>query len=903
MVTQSYDVFLSFTWSDIVEVEKLDKAMRAAGLSVFRDSLGIKSFDGITAELRAALASSKVLLAYYSRRFPTRYACQWELTSAYLAAQSRDIDPRRRVLVVNPEHDGNHIGPVQLQDAAYAARPRNDVEMAKVVARVEEMVQATPTLLGTAHSAAPLLPRLLHPRRFVGRYKELWQIHSALHARELPPSVPPVSSAMAVLRGLPGMGKTSLAEQYAFLFRDAYPGGVHWTGPLGATDTRTQFHASVRQVATAMGLRVHGMSPQQIRTMVATRIDAAREPVLWIVDDVPSGLSAEVLNELIVPSSCVRTVLTTRTGTPHWPAPVVEVTGLSAEEGEALYDEIFDPADDSERAAVARLVERCGGHPMVITSSANSLRARQGALNGSDFVGLLDGAKSTVADVLRADIDRCGPIARHVLQLAAALSPAPIPPRLVREVIPHTALADAVEQLTHDGLLRRVGHDWDVHALVRGVAGTNDDLTRAAAHAVVELLPSNEIDHLHRHAAALAEHKCVPAAQRSRLLRAGLDWFREQGDIVAARASANRIIEDGAASADDRIAAARALIESGDYAKAAELCRPLAEPGPTHAGVWARLLLAQALDHLGHYDEANRWWPPAAPEWMTGRERLDAIVAIAVGHRLRGRFQQARDLLADEALDDRARLELARLLVVTGRVKPARQLAAEVIAGYDAPELLTHPLRLAAIGVQAEAELSMDLIELKVHDENWDRMEQELRATRDRLERLLGKESPLTVAAAVRCARVSVPRGRPKQALRELAELEPVVVSVFTERHPLCHWVRYSTAQANARLKQYDRAAQILRDLLRLQLATVGEYHPDTMMTQLDLGIALAMCGRKTEGEDLVIVAERRIGEALGWRADLRARAAVTKMLFLLPQAVWTLFGVIDRVWYPPDPE
>jgi hypothetical protein len=53
----------------------------------------------------------------------------------------------------------------------------------------------------------------------------------------------------------------------------------------------------------------------------------------------------------------------------------------------------------------------------------------------------------------------------------------------------------------------------------------------------------------------------------------------------------------------------------------------------------------------------------------------------------------------------------------------------------------------------------------------------------------------------------------------------------------------------------------------------------------------------------LVAVAERRIGEALSWRADLRARAAVTRRLFVLPQAAWSLFGLIDRKWWQPKPE
>src|SRR5436305_7122504 len=147
-----YDVFLSFTWSDTVEVEALERALQSVGLRVFRDR-EIRRFDGITEKLDAALAESKVLLAYYSRRFPTRYACQWELTSAFLAAQ-RSGDPRRRVLVVNPEADGNHVAPVELEDAAYAARPRDDREFAAIAERVAEMVRAAPGPLGTARSTA-----------------------------------------------------------------------------------------------------------------------------------------------------------------------------------------------------------------------------------------------------------------------------------------------------------------------------------------------------------------------------------------------------------------------------------------------------------------------------------------------------------------------------------------------------------------------------------------------------------------------------------------------------------------------------------------------------------------------------------------------------------------------------
>jgi hypothetical protein len=276
---------------------------------------------------------------------------------------------------------------------------------------------------------------------------------------------------------------------------------------------------------------------------------------------------------------------------------------------------------------------------------------------------------------------------------------------------------------------------------------------------------------------------------------------------------------------------------------------------------------------------------------------------MAVGRRMRGRFREALELLGTGDPDPRARLELARLRTITGDLKQARTIAEAIIHEHDTPDHERHPVRLEAIGVHAEAEMTLELTELKVHDEGWDALEAHLRSARDSLAGLLGNESPLTLAAGVRCARTSVTRGRPKRALREFAELDPRVRGVFGDHHPLHHWLRYSTAQAHAQLKQYEEVVGILRPLLGRQRETIGPHHPDTMMTQLDLGIALALTGHKAEASLLVTEAERRIGESLGWRSDLRTRAWVTRALMNLPVLVWQLFPHLDDLFGKKKPE
>src|SRR4051794_6895968 len=97
-----FDVFCSYAHADAAAVGRLVAALEAAGLEVYLDREEIPDFAGITGSIERGLARSKVLLAFYSEVYPTRRPCQWELTAGFLAAQ-REGDPRRRVLVVNPE--------------------------------------------------------------------------------------------------------------------------------------------------------------------------------------------------------------------------------------------------------------------------------------------------------------------------------------------------------------------------------------------------------------------------------------------------------------------------------------------------------------------------------------------------------------------------------------------------------------------------------------------------------------------------------------------------------------------------------------------------------------------------------------------------------------------------------
>src|SRR5262249_48571628 len=209
-------------------------ALRAEGLGVLVDDGRVEEFTGITQTVVAALARSKALLAHYSTRYPARPARQWELTAAFLAAE-RDGDPWRRVLCLNPEREVGHLAPAELAGARFSAYPADPAALPQLARQLRASLESITGPLGDAVPLRPPQPadRAVRPRRFVGRFRELWQLHTTLRSADDSASRPDGGGPVAVISGPPGIGKTTLAEHYALLFAGAYPGGIVRIGPLG----------------------------------------------------------------------------------------------------------------------------------------------------------------------------------------------------------------------------------------------------------------------------------------------------------------------------------------------------------------------------------------------------------------------------------------------------------------------------------------------------------------------------------------------------------------------------------------------------------------------------------------------------------------------------------------------
>ena len=676
---------------------------------------------------------------------------------------------------------------------------------------------------------------------FVGRHPMLRTVHHALGSRPV-----------VVLRGLPGTGKTTLAEQYARLF----PGQVLRTGPFGHLDPDDflpGFHlALARAAADRLDADVAGLDLDRLRGLLADRIGAAPGRVLVLVDDVPAGLPPAVLERLLVPAELVRTLVTSRFTPSPWAAETVDLPGLTPDESLRLVTAVRPLADDAEREAVLRFAARCDGHPMTLHTTA----AVPGPITGAEP----DSAPEAVRNLLR----ELGPLPRDLLRLGAVLAPAPLPPEVARAALGSPGATEfdaAVEDLVTHGFATRDGDDLRLQALAVEVAqGEFGELLGQAPEAVLD-------GGLLQHARVLADHA---SAHRVRLLRPVAAAFEDHGDPATAGEIHAAILSTGEATSADLTAAARVEIACGLHSEAVEHARAalalaVDEPGRLAAG----LIAAQALDGQGDYAEADRLF------WQAEPLPAGAQAAAARARRLRGHPRDAVTLLESAEPDDD--LERARSLLQAGDPRRARDVAAEVVARHQAAGCERHPRYAEAQLVHADAVLALGPADRKTD-----------------YARQYGPEHPLALAASVLADRARLAR-HPDAALKSLAATEQVVLRVFGDNNPLHLRIRHGMGLAHARLREFDRQADLLEGVVGPQIRLLGRSHPETVESRLDLGLALALSGRGPRERATTLV-DDAAREAVG---SLAAKARAARQLVRIPQPFMTALFTFERLVWP----
>ena len=661
-----YDFFLSLAGPDRPELYRIKQALERENLTSFIDESDIRLFTGITAEIHAALRGSTCLVAYYSKDYPTRSACQFELTTAFLAAQ-RSGDPARRIIVVNPESSEEHIAPVELLDARFHKKPANDSELRSLARAFKQHLDGLPGPLG----AIPVTERpTWYSARvpgavgFVGRYREMWELHSTLNKVEFPLTQASDCGPVAALVGLAGVGKSALAASYAWQFGAAHLGGVYWidlaSGGIGAApngglrgadaatraqDMRLGYADRVRTVAETLGLPTRGVSRAGLLGLVGARLAAQAEPSLWIIDNVPPYLDPDSVADLLIPAGAkVRTLLISNREDFGERLLTVRLSTLSPHDGEALLRGFREPENDDEAEALREIAAALGGHPRALQLAGRHLRPRRGLVSVRAYLERIRSDRRTASGfgaVVRDALDELDELQLLVLRIAASCGPGPIPAVLLHRIVQRLgppppsatsvpaddgqdgtdALGDALDDLRTRLLAEEDRGLWSIAQVVRIAArdsvgagpsfSPSDDLVAAC---VLELLaepnPAEVVTELIGHARDLVERAAIETRHRTALLRRLAEYYESRGEAVFAAKCRERVLAQYPDSLPDLLKAAADHLAAGALAEATRAAERAVELAGDDllSRFRAELALARTLDGLCRYPEADAVW-------------------------------------------------------------------------------------------------------------------------------------------------------------------------------------------------------------------------------------------------------------------------------------------------------
>jgi hypothetical protein len=524
-----YDVFLSFAGPDRRTGRDLTRTLRGLGLRVFLDEDDIDVTSSITSSLEVALGSAKLLVAYYSAKYAARPACQLELMAAFLAGL-REGDPLRRILVINPEQSSDHVLPVQLADARYALPPLSVEDTTALAKKIAHCASAVDGVIGEVSMTTRSRWFGRQPsagREFLGRFREMWAVHSALCSTNFPGYLEMQIGLAVAICGLPGAGKTALAATYAWQFGAAYPGGVYWLSLAGkggsSSDVLSRYSEEVR--GTADALRVDpGQNPL---SAVADRLADERRPSLWIIDDLPPGLDPAILDRLLLPAgSAVRTILIGDEDVFGAVLPVVAVGPLTAPDASTVLTSHRRPSSQAERMACDRLAHTLGHHAGAVVEAGRRLQDRQGLVSYAEFEAALlagDDVLPATSAALRELGARLTPDERLVMDVAAICGPTGLPARLMKRVGDQRGVdvGTALVRMRRRAIAERTGTIWWLNPMVvRLHAGGdyvgNSRLRTVVARVVREMLTDGRLTEEERHATEaielfpFTEQVCVP---------------------------------------------------------------------------------------------------------------------------------------------------------------------------------------------------------------------------------------------------------------------------------------------------------------------------------------------------------------------------------------------------------
>jgi TIR domain/NB-ARC domain len=293
--SEGCDFFLSRRGSVAAIAREVTDVLTEKGYRVFVQDYDIPIAANFIEEMHEAIKNARDLVVLFTRDYEQSPYTRMEFTSFEAnAAQS----PEKRHMVILRCEDVPLLGlfaPHVYQDLVGiedAGERRN-----RILAAVEGRSQAL---------APPPRPFIGVPARiasFMGRADELDRLDAIL-MQEKPAAVTQTSVGRAAVQGMGGVGKTSLAVEYAHRFRGLYA-GVCWC----PAETRTGVSSALASLAVTLGaVTAEEADVEKAAKTALRRLAEQRATWLLVYDNVTAP---DAIADLL-PSAGARLLITSR---------------------------------------------------------------------------------------------------------------------------------------------------------------------------------------------------------------------------------------------------------------------------------------------------------------------------------------------------------------------------------------------------------------------------------------------------------------------------------------------------------------------------------------------------------------------------------------------------------------
>ena len=830
------DFFISYTGSDRQWAEWIAFQLEQAGYTLFIQAWDFRPGSNFVAEMdKAAKSAERTLLVLSPAYLESDVAF-----SEWATAFRRDPRGVHRSLLpvrITPCEVDGLLGQVVYVDLVSLEETQ---ARERLLAEVQQE-RAKPDMIAFPGQHIPYVPfpgalpaiwNIPYPRNpyFLGRDILFEQISRHMQAGQAT-----ALSQPQAISGLGGIGKTQIAVEYAYQFRQEYE-AVLWV----RAESQETLTASYGELARLLLLPEREAQDQE-QVIAAVKAWLQLHHLWLLILDNADELG--LLPPFLPPASSGHVLLTTRAWDMQRLAQRVEVDSWPIEVGAHFLlrragrlplDALLGQAKSLERARACQISEQMGGLPLALDQAGAYLEATDMSLEDYQQVyqqhrrhlhqrrgALVPDHPEPVATTWAlsfARVKQQNRAAAALLQLCAFLSPDAIPEEVLIKgakylgsvIAPVVAnplrFGQAIEALRRHSLIRRdpATRTLALHRMVQAVvtdemdAATRKRWIERVIHLLQGQLPSDEVAEWPRWEQLVGQITvALTWLTKERMTVIGIsELFRRTGWYLSERA---------------RYREAEQLLE-----KALEQSQR--EHGKAHPVTGITLhTLAVLYQDQGKYEEAEPLY-----------QRALRIHEQALGPE---HPETARTLH-----------ELARLYQDQGKyeeVEPLYQRALRIreqALGPEHPDTASTLYELARLyNNQGKYEEAEPLCQRALHIH----------------EQALGLEHPYTATILNLLARISQGQGKYIEAEALFLSSVHMYEQALGPEHPGTATIRFRLAQLYEAQKRYEKAEPLYQHALRVREQTLGSQHPLTLQTRKSYASLLRTTGRVEEARQL----------------------------------------------------